>query len=173
MPKILWKILIAIIVIFVNSAFAEDGIPLDVSLVVSADSWKETEYRPDVSPYFRYRAVYHKSLYSEDTPWLEVQKIHNGGGASELLWTKKIDASSNDVTQKAFSEICGRGAPPDFDCEAKIGCYKMDGIQWDKLELSYRIYMRNLDIKGVRTFQCRADRLPYDDFSVTCKEETE
>ncbi|MBN2318390.1 MAG: hypothetical protein JXR49_04900 [Acidobacteria bacterium] len=173
MLKATGKFIIAIIFISAYSAFAEDSVPLDISLIVSADSWKETELSTAESPYFRYRAIYHRSLYSEARPWLEVQKIRSDGVASELLWSKKIDAFSNDVTTKAVGEICGKDAPPDFDCEAKIGCCKMDSIRWDKLELSYKIYMRNVDIKGVRTFQCRADRLPYDDFTVVCAEEPE
>ncbi len=169
----LGKIILALFAILPKPAFAENDTPLDISFVVSVDSWKETEYRPDVSPYYRYRAIYHKSLWDEGNPWLEVQKIHTGGGPIKLLWSKKIDAGSNEATSKALDEICGKNAPAELDCESKIGCCRMDGIRWDKLALSYRIYINQSGSRRVRTFQCKGNRLPYDDFTIHCAEETQ
>ena len=173
MQRVTEKVIIVLFVVFVKPVFAESDIPLDISLIVSADSWKETEYRPDVSPYFRYRAIYHRPLNSEARPWLEVQKIHTRGMGSsiEVQWSKRIDVFSNDLTSKAYDEICGEDKPSTFDCEAKIGCCRIDDIRWDKLVLLYTIYTRNHGSKYVREFQCRADRLPYDDFTIVCKEE--
>ena len=172
MPRIIKFIILTTFVLNSTPAFSDDRIPLDISFIASVDSWKETEYRPDVSPYFRYRAIYHNSLYSEARPWLEIQKIRSDGVNIELIWSKKIDIFSNDVTSKAYNEICGKDKPSNFDCESKIGCCRMDDIRWDKLVLLYKIYTRNHGSKHLRAFQCRADKLPYDDFTIVCKEET-
>ena len=173
MKRITEIIIIALFVVFATSACAESDIPLDISLIVSADSWRETEYRTDVTPHFRYRAIYHKSLYSEARPWLEVQKLRTRGMGTpiEVQWSKKIDIFSNDVTSKAYDEICGKEKPSIVECEAKIGCCRMDDIRWDELVLLYKIYTYNPDSRHVRAFQCRADRLPHNDFTVKCKEE--
>ena len=173
MPRIMKLIIFIAFIIISTPAFSEDSIPLDISFITSVDSWKEKEYRPDVSPYFRYRAIYHRSLYSEARPWLEVQKLQTRGMGSpiEVLWSKKIDIFSNDVTSKAYDEICGKDKPSNFDCEAKIGCCRIDNIRWDNLVLLYKIYTRNHGSKHVRAFQCKADKLPYDDFTIICKEE--
>ena len=42
----------------------------------------------------------------------------------------------------------------------------------EKKILSYKIYMYNYDSKHVRAFQCRANKFPYNDFTIICEEET-
>jgi cell division protein FtsB len=145
----------------------QKNVPSDISFITSVDSWKEKEYRQDVSPEFRYRAIYHRPLDGEARSWLEVQKLTNHGGyETEILWSKKIDIMSNDVTLKAYNEICG--GP--MDCEARLGCCSMNDIRWDKLVLLYKIYTRNHGSKHIREFQCKADKLPFDDFTIECHE---
>jgi len=115
-------ILLSLVCLFTLPAWADQGVSPDISTVVSVDSWKEKEYRPDVGPYYRYRASLHNALKSEAMPWLEVEKLFTGdmGSSVTTKWETRIDVTTNTNTKKAYTKICGENAPLGLDCEAKM-----------------------------------------------------
>ena len=149
---------------FALPVWADQGTSPDISTVVSIDSWKEKEYRPDVGANYRYRASLHHGLKTEAMPWLEVEKLYTGGMGSPVTtkWKTRLDVTTNPKTQKAYSKICGENAPSDLDCEAKMLCCEISDIRWNKLVLLYKI-----DVTG-RSYQCRAPNIPDNNNKTIC-----
>jgi len=126
-------------------------VPGDVASVVSIESWKEKELVTNVTPYYRYRAIYHEPIRGEAMPWLEIQKLTAPSfGAKEVLFSFRVDVLTHPVTNEAFGKLCGENNEQQSSCEAQYGCCGIFDIKWGGLALNYSIGV------GEKTYSCVA-----------------
>ena len=71
------KSLITFVLLLVNSpAFSQEKVstvPAEISGIMALDSWKCTEYAPNIDPKCRFRAIYYEPLKYEGMPWMEIE----------------------------------------------------------------------------------------------------
>jgi hypothetical protein len=139
----------------------EPSIPGAVAGIASMDSWKCTEYIPNIDPICRFRAIYINPLKSETSPRMEVEILEWVSyidPTMRLLAKKSIDVNSNDQTASAAGKLEG---------EPGIGCCSRENIHWQGLRPKYDMQV------GKKMFHCELNRLAEKKFGVDCKDSIE
>lgn len=124
-------------ILLASSAYSvESKIDGDISQVISSDSWKDTEFRTDVTPYFRFRAIKYDPIKSESGGGLVLEKLYKGGVGSpyKVHFSKKIDLLSTKAMKSEFEKL---------HFESKIGCCHPTKIKWDGFKLTYNVSIKN------------------------------
>lgn len=135
---------------------ADSKIDADISEVVTLDSWKDSEFRTDVSPYYRFRAIKYNPIKSESGGGLVVEKLYRGGVGSpyKVLFSEKLELLANDAMKDEFKKL---------SFEFQIGCCHASNIKWDEFKLTYTVSIAGkyiCEIENVNKKQrpvCRKD----------------
>ena len=130
----------------------ETNIPLQVFSIMSVQSWKDTEYIPDVDPHYRFRSISYDGGY-EGMPYIEVEKTGMKTDGT-LYWKVRIDVTSHPATYNESLKLTGEGG---------ISCCGPGNIRWDGLVLNYDISV------GEIKFECSLPSLHKNEFDIECR----
>lgn len=114
----------------------EPKIDGDISQVISSDSWKDTEFRTDVAPYFRFRAIRYDPIKAESGGRLVLEKLYKSGVGStyKIHFSKNINLLSTKNMKAEFEKL---------QFESKASCCHPTQIKWDGFKLSYYVSINN------------------------------
>jgi hypothetical protein len=136
----------------------EISISSSIAGVTSVDSWKCTEYIPNIDSKCRFRTIYIDPLKSEAIPKMQVEILEWVSylePTTRLIAKKSIDVNSNNQTAAEAGKLKG---------EQSIGCCSLENIRWEGLKLKYEIQIAK------RMFFCELNHLAEKNFNVDCIE---
>lgn len=130
-------LIIFFLVVSENFVYSEkpkiDG---DISQIISSDAWKDSTFRTNITPDFRFRAIKYDPIKSESGGRLIVEKLHRGsvGLTYKVHFSKKVELLANKLMKDEFKKL---------HFESQIGCCHANELMWYGFELSYNVKLKN------------------------------